>query len=100
MILYVDSEWRLHVTNSENTLKEVVLSERAEKFLSDKCQIFVEGYIYKPAGEAWTDPAGNVIRGEIMTPWKPYSELAAAQAQYERDRAELQAAYLEGVNSV
>lgn len=32
-------------------------------------------------------------------PWKLMNELEAAQAQYERDHAELQAAYQEGVNS-
>lgn len=53
-----------------------------------KCDTWVEGYCY------------DTSKGYVQVyPWKPLNELEAAQAQYERDHAELQAAYQEGVNS-
>ena len=70
-------------------------------FFADKCTTFIEGYRLKPEGETWIREDGSVFSGgEMISPWKPYNELAAAQAQYEQDQAELQAAYEEGVNSV
>lgn len=64
-----------------------------------KCDAFIEGYRYVPPGKSWRRYDGAVFHGEMIAPWKDYAELAAAQAQYDRDNAELQAAYQEGVNS-
>ena len=58
-------------------------------FFIGKCDTFVDGYCY------------DTSKGyPQIYPWKPLNELEAAQAQYERDHAELQASYQEGVNSV
>lgn len=81
--IYIDSEYKCHTIN-DGTMTAVETG-----FFDGKCDTFVEGYCYD-------DRNGYVT----IYPWKPYSELDAAQAQYERDRAELQAAYQEGVNSV
>ena len=93
-IIYVDSEYKCHTSN-DGTMTAVETD-----FFDGKCDTFVEGYHFIPSGESWTREDGKVFTGEMVSPWKPYSELASAQAQYERDRAELQAAYQEGVNSV
>ena len=72
-------------------------------FFVGKCAFFVEGHRCVPEGYSWKRSDGEVFNcetGEMIVAWKPYSELAAAQAQYERDMADLQAAYQEGVNSV
>lgn len=95
MIFYVDSECKCHTTNPDGTFVEV---ENA--FFDGKCTTFIEGYRYIPAEESWTREDGVVFHGEMVAPWKPYSELAAAQAQYETDLAEAAAAYQEGVDSV
>ena len=95
MKVYIDSEFKCHTTNQSETFREIETD-----FFENKCTAFVEGYRFVPAGEIWTRSDGIVFVGEMIAPWKPYSELAAAQAQYERDMAELQAAYQEGVNSV
>lgn len=97
--IYIDSDFKCHTSN-DGTYREVILSESAEKFFANKCAAFIEGYRLKPEGETWVSEDGKVFSGgEMITPWKPYSELKATQAQYERDHAELQAAYQEGVNS-
>lgn len=95
MKVYIDSEFKCHATNQSKTFREIETD-----FFEDKCTAFVEGYRFVPAGEIWTRSDGIVFVGEMIAPWKSYSELAAAQAQYERDMADLQAAYQEGVNSV
>lgn len=93
-MIYIDSEYRCHITN-DGTMTAVETS-----FFDVKCDAFIEGYRYIPAGEVWTREDGVTFSGEMVAPWKPYSELAAAQAQFEADQAELAAAYREGVNSV
>ena len=92
--IYIDSDFTCHVTN-DGTMTAVETD-----FFDGKCDFFIEGYRVIPSGESWTRSDGVVFYGEMVAPWKPYSELAAAQAQYERDRAELEAAYREGVNSI
>lgn len=98
--IYIDSEFKCHTTNPDGTFREVVLSEYAEAFFADKCTTFIEGYRLKPDNETWVREDGHIFYGgEMITPWKPYNELAAAQAQYELDMAEAAAAYQEGVDS-
>ena len=88
--MYIDSEYRCHTTNPEGTFREVHLSESAKTFFSNKCAAFIEGYRLKPNGETWTRKDGEVFSGgEMITPWKDYSELAAAQAQYEADQIDM-----------
>lgn len=98
--IYLDSEYRCHTTNPDGTFREVILSENARTFFSNKCVTFIEGFRLKPEGETWVREDGKVFSGgEMIAPWKPYDQLAAAQAQYEADLAEAAAAYQEGVNS-
>ena len=92
--IYIDSDSKCHVTN-DGTMTAVETD-----FFNDKCDAFIEGYRFVPFGESWTRADGVMFQGEMIAPWKPYTELAAAQAQYERDNAQLQAAYQGGVNSV
>lgn len=94
MMIYLDSEFRCHTVN-DGTMTAVETD-----FFDGKCPAFIEGYRFVPAGSSWVRSDGTVFVGEMVSPWKPYAELAATQDQYERDRAELQAAYQEGVNSV
>ena len=92
--IYLDSDFKCHVTD------DGTFASFETDFFDGKCDTFVEGYRFIPAGESWTRSDGKVFKGEMIAPWKPYSELAAAQQQYERDQDELVEAYQEGVNSV
>ena len=53
-------------------------------YFDDKCAAFIEGYCFIPAGETWTSSDGVIFTGEMIAPWKPYSELDAAQREYEK----------------
>ena len=83
MKICVDSEYHCHTTNPDGTFREI-----EDPFFDSKSKTFIEGYCYD-------DRKGYVQK----YPWKPYNDLAAAQAQYELDIAEAAAAYQEGVNS-
>lgn len=71
MKVYVDSEYRCHTTNPDGIYREV--DNRETEFFDEKCEAFVEGYCYD-------DSKGY----PSIYPWKPLSELVAAQREYER----------------
>ena len=99
--IYIDSEFKCQPTHPDGTFREVVLSDSAKTFFADKCTAFIEGYRLKPDGEIWVREDGHVFSGgEMITPWKNYDLLEAAQVQYELMMAETEAAYREGVNSL
>ena len=88
--IYIDSDFKCHIAD-DGTMKEIQTD-----YFDGKCDAFVEGYRFVTFGESWTRNDGVVFHGEMIAPWKPYSELDAAQKQYEKDladRAELEYAY-------
>ena len=84
MIVYVDADYRCHASN-DGTMNSVETD-----VFDGKCDAFIEGYRFIPAGESWTREDGSVFTGEMIAPWKPYAELAAAQSEYEKNRAEME----------
>lgn len=82
MIIYVDSEFKCHITN-DGTMTSIETD-----FFNDKCEAFIKGYRFVPTGAEWTRSDGTVFRGEMVSPWKPYSELNAAQRAYEKEQLE------------
>lgn len=92
--MYIDSDFKCHISD-DGTMTAVETD-----FFDGKCDTFIEGYLYIPAGYSRTRSDGTVFHGKMIAPFKPYSELAAAQSQYEADLAEAASAYQEGVDSV
>ena len=78
--IYIDSDFKCHTVN-DGTMTVV----ETEAF-DGKCDSFIEGYRYVPAGESWVRDDGEVFYGEMISPWKPFDELDAAQRQYEREQ--------------
>ena len=76
--IYIDSEFKCHLTDGEG------LTAVETEFFDGKCDAFVEGYRFVPAGESWTRSDGAVFSGEMIAPWKPYAQLDSAQREYER----------------
>lgn len=95
--IYIDSDFKCHTTNADGTYREVILSESAKAFFANKCTTFIEGYRLKPNDETWVREDGEVFSGgEMISPWKPYSELDSAQRKYEREQlAEYESALAE-----
>ena len=78
--VYLDRDFRCHITN-DGTMMPVKVD-----FFADKCDSFIEGYRVIPSDYTWIRSDGRLFRGEVYYPWKPYSILAAAQSQYEREK--------------
>ena len=84
MKIYIDSDFKCH------TVDDGTMTAVETDVFDGKCTAFVEGYRFVPSGESWTRNDGVVFHGEMITPWKPYSVLAAAQRGYEESLAEQQ----------
>lgn len=78
--IYIDADFKCHASD-DGTMTAVETD-----VFDGKCTAFLEGYRYVPAGESWTRPDGVVFAGEMIAPWKPFEELDAAQAAYERQQ--------------
>lgn len=102
MTVFIDNEFKCHTTQTEG-LKAVDTS-----FFDGKCDTFIEGYRFIPAGESWTDKHGIIYTGEKVFPWKSFRELDITQRTYEHEQYLLSLerdtqyldAYNEGVNEV
>lgn len=79
-VIYIDYKFKCHTVN-DGTMTPVETN-----FFDGKCDAFIEGYRFVPAGESWTRSDGVLFTGEMIAPWKPYDELDAAQRQYEREQ--------------
>ncbi len=80
MTIYIDNNYKCHVTD-DGTLTAI----ETDAF-DGKCTEYIEGYRYVPAGQTWTREDGADFSGEMIAPWKPWSELDAAQRAYEREQ--------------
>ena len=78
--VYVDAEHKCHTTNPDGIYKEI-----EHPFFEGKCNTFIDGYCY------------DTSKGYAQIyPWKPFSELDAAQREHERHLlAEYEAALAE-----
>lgn len=84
MKIFIDSEFKCHVSNPAGNLREVETD-----FFNGKSAAFIEGYCYD-------DSKGY----KEIYPWKNYEELHTAQLQYELEDAENALAILLGGGSV
>lgn len=78
MTIYIDSEYKCHVAD-DGTMKAI----ETDAF-DRKCVAYIEGFRFVPAGESWTREDGVTFTGEMVAPWKPYSELDASQREHEK----------------
>lgn len=77
MTIYIDNDFRCHISYADN-----LIPVETDAF-EGKCQRFIEGYRYIPAGQIWTREDGVVFSGEMITPAEDSRILEAAQAAYE-----------------
>ena len=77
MKIYIDNDYKCHVSD-DGTMREFEV-----EFFDGKCTEFIEGYRYVPADEKWGREDATEFQGEMIAPWKPYTELYIAQLEYE-----------------
>lgn len=86
MMIYIDSEFKCHASD-DGTMTAVETD-----VFDGKCDTYVEGYRFIPAGQTWTRADGTVFAGEMIAPWKSWDELDAAQREFEREQYQALAA--------
>lgn len=82
MTIYIDSDYKCHTTTADG------LTAVETDYFDGKCTDYIEGYRFVPAGASWTRPDGVGFAGEMVSPWKPWRELDAAQRAYEQEQLE------------
>ena len=80
MTIYIDNDYKCHVAD-DGTMTAVETD-----VFAGKCDAYIEGYRFVPAGQKWTREDGVEFSGEMIAPWKDYNELDAAQREYERQQ--------------
>ena len=82
MKIYIDSDFKCHAATADG------LTAVETDVFDGMCAAYIEGYRFVPAGLAWTRPDGVVFSGEMVSPWKQWRELDAAQRAYEQEQLE------------
>lgn len=90
MKIYINNDYKCHVEN-DGTMREFDVVD-----FDGKCDAFIEGYRFVPAGETWVREDGIEFRGQMIAPWKNYNILSEFQGQYE----ELEAKHLEELGAL
>ena len=80
MKIYIDSDFKCFTAPGDG------LTEVETDFFDGKCDAYIEGYRFVPAGESWTREDGTVFHGEMASPWKNWSGLDGIQREYERSQ--------------
>lgn len=80
MIIYIDNDYKCYTSSSED-----LIAVETNAF-DGKCQKFIEGYRFVPAGQTWTREDGEIFTGEMISPFRDYAILAELQAIYEEEQ--------------
>ena len=84
MTIYIDNDYKCHLSD-DGTRRAFDVP-----FFDGKCAEFVEGYLYVPSGETWTRKEGQVFGGEMIAPWRDYSQISEIQTAVDRTQAQAQ----------
>lgn len=82
MTIYLDSDFKCYTATADG------LTAIDTDYFDGKCTDYIKGYRFVPAGQTWTRPDGVVFSGEMVSPWKSWRELDAAQRAYEQEQLE------------
>ena len=78
MTIYIDSDYKCYAASADG------LTAVETDFFDGKAPGYIEGYRFVPAGESWTREDGAVFAGEMVSPWRDWTELDVIQREYER----------------
>lgn len=80
MKIFIDKDFKCNIYD-DGTMIAV-----ESDFFDGKCAEFIEGYRFVPDGKSWIRSDGEVFNGEMVSPWKDYSELDVVQREYEKQQ--------------
>lgn len=77
--IYLNKDFQCSVTEKTDTVQTVETA-----VFDGKCNAFIEGYRFIPAGQQWTRKDGVVFEGEMISPFKDSTQLEMVQKLYEQ----------------
>ena len=77
--IYLNKDFQCSVTEKSDTVQSI----ETDAF-DGKCNAYVEGYRFIPQGQQWTREDGIVFAGEMIAPFKDYTQLEMVQKLYEQ----------------
>ena len=77
--IYLNKDFLCSVTEQTDTVQTVETA-----VFDGKCNAFIEGYRFIPAGQQWTREDGVVFEGEMISPFKDSTQLEMVQKLYEQ----------------
>ena len=77
--IYLNKDFQCSVTEKSDTVQSI----ETDAF-DGKCNAYVEGYRFIPEGQQWTRKDGVVFAGEMIAPFKDYTQLEMVQKLYEQ----------------
>lgn len=80
MVIYIDKDYLCRAEAGAG-LRAVETA-----FFDGKAPGYIAGCRFIPAGDAWTAEDGTVFTGEMIAPWKDWTELDALQRTYEQEQ--------------
>ena len=84
MTIYIDNDYKCHLSD-DGTRRAFDVP-----FFDGKCAEFVEGCRYVPSGETWTRADGQTFTGEMIAPWRDYSQILEIQTAVDHAQAQAQ----------
>ena len=77
--IYLNKDFQCSVTEKTDTVHSIETD-----FFDGKCNAYIEGYRFVPAGQQWTRKDGVVFTGEMVAPFKDSTQLNMVQSLYEQ----------------
>ena len=78
--IYIDYDFKCHIDADE------AMTSVDTDLFDNKCKAYIEGHRFVPIGYQWIREDGAIFYGEMVAPWKKYSELNEAQRVYEHEQ--------------
>ena len=82
MTIYLDKDFKCYTKENSLTVQSVETD-----YFDGKCDAFIEGYRFVPAGQSWTREDGVVFSGKMVAPFKDSRLLETVQNMYEQVQA-------------
>lgn len=80
--IYLNANFECSTVEKADTVQSVETD-----VFDGKCDAFIEGYRFVPAGQSWTREDGVVFSGEMVAPFKDSRLLETVQNMYEQVQA-------------
>ncbi|MBR5873287.1 MAG: hypothetical protein IKY90_00960 [Oscillospiraceae bacterium] len=81
--IYLNANFECSVSKKADTVQSIETD-----YFDGKCNAFIEGYRFIPAGQQWTRKDGVVFEGEMIAPFKDSTQLEMVQSLYEQLKGE------------